>query len=283
MSEQNLKTDTPDTSFALATSFIFGADSQAAVAPSVYPAQTVLNAVLAKANSWSAEQTIAGAPLTFSGNQSAPSWTTSGIRLKSVAGTLTDASSTGTVAAAYTNVLAGDTIAASSATTFTDYFSAFIAEPTAGTNVTMTRKWALGLTGNLRVSGIIASTFTNVNIEFANGSVYFRRTDNAQIQFASSVTSRFAQVAANGSIGFSNTNDNASTAQDTGLVRAAAGIARLTDGSTGGGALQFTERTAPAAPATNNCILFSEDNGAGKTRLVARFPTGADVVLATEA
>ena len=57
---------------------------------------------------------------------------------------------------------------------------------------------------------------------------------------------------------------------------------KVTDGSTAGGALQFQEMTAPAAPATNLCMLYAEDTGGGKTRLVVRFPTGAAQVLATE-
>jgi hypothetical protein len=38
----------------------------------------------------------------------------------------------------------------------------------------------------------------------------------------------------------------------------------------------------PAAPASNNARLYVRDNGAGKTQLVARFPTGAVQVVATE-
>lgn len=82
--------------------------------------------------------------LTLSGNISTPAWTTSGVRLKGVAATLTDTTSTGTVAAAYTDSLGGNTIAATSVTTFTDYITAFFREPVAGTNVTFTRKAALG-------------------------------------------------------------------------------------------------------------------------------------------
>lgn len=40
------------------------------------------------------------------------------------------------------------------------------------------------------------------------------------------------------------------------------------------GALTFSEMTAPSAPAANGCVLFLEDNGAGKTRLMALFNTG---------
>lgn len=48
--------------------------------------------------------------------------------------------------------------------------------------------------------------------------------------------------------------------------------------------LEFDEQgTAPAAPATNAVRLYAEDNGSGKTRIVAKFPTGANVVLGTQA
>jgi hypothetical protein len=82
--------------------------------------------------------------LTLSGNISAAAWTTSGLRIKGVAATLTDTSSSGTVAAAYTDAFGGNTIASSSATTYTNYITAFFREPNAGTNVTMTNKYALG-------------------------------------------------------------------------------------------------------------------------------------------
>ena len=38
----------------------------------------------------------------------------------------------------------------------------------------------------------------------------------------------------------------------------------------------------PAAPASNSGRLYFRDNGAGKTQLVVRFPTGAVQVIATE-
>lgn len=69
---------------------------------------------------------------------------------------------------------------------------------------------------------------------------------------------------------------------DAGLARSAAGIVKITNGSTGAGALHLQEQTAPSAPATNNVYIYAEDNGAGKTRIVALFPTGAAQVLATE-
>jgi hypothetical protein len=44
----------------------------------------------------------------------------------------------------------------------------------------------------------------------------------------------------------------------------------------------FVEMTAPAAPAANTARLYAVDNGAGKTQLMVRFPTGAVQQLAIE-
>lgn len=46
---------------------------------------------------------------------------------------------------------------------------------------------------------------------------------------------------------------------------------------------EMKEQTlTPAAPGADTVRLFAEDNGAGKTRIVARFNTGASVVIATQ-
>jgi len=45
---------------------------------------------------------------------------------------------------------------------------------------------------------------------------------------------------------------------------------------------QFDEVTAPSSPATNKVRIYAEDNGSGKTRLMALFPTGAAVQIAIE-
>lgn len=97
--------------------------------------------------------TVTSGSITMTGNISSAAWTTSGLRYKNVSATLTDTTSTGTVAAAYTNVYGGNTIAASNAATFTDYYTTFITQPTAGTNVTFTRRWALGLSGSISLTG----------------------------------------------------------------------------------------------------------------------------------
>jgi hypothetical protein len=62
-----------------------------------------------------------------------------------------------------------------------------------------------------------------------------------------------------------------------------AGIMELRgSGSSVGGALNLLEMTAPSSPGSNEVVVYAEDNGAGKTRLMALFPTGAAQQLAIE-
>jgi hypothetical protein len=46
--------------------------------------------------------------------------------------------------------------------------------------------------------------------------------------------------------------------------------------------MQFDEMTAPAAPSANAVRIYAEDNGGGKTRLMALFPSGAAQQIAIE-
>ena len=97
--------------------------------------------------------TVSGGSLTFSGPISAPAWTTTGIRHISIPTILTDTTSTGTVANAYTNNFGGNTIAATNATTYTNYGTAYINIPIAGTNVTITNTWSIITEGNILLRG----------------------------------------------------------------------------------------------------------------------------------
>lgn len=48
------------------------------------------------------------------------------------------------------------------------------------------------------------------------------------------------------------------------------------------GALTMQEMSAPSAPGANKAVLYLEDNGSGKTRLMVRFASGAAQQLAIE-
>lgn len=102
--------------------------------------------------------TITSASLITSGNISAAAWTVSGLRNQMSAASYTDTSSTGTVAAAYTDLFGASTILASSATTYTNYYGSYFVAPVASTNVTMTNKWALGA-DSINVAGAGAASF----------------------------------------------------------------------------------------------------------------------------
>lgn len=56
----------------------------------------------------------------------------------------------------------------------------------------------------------------------------------------------------------------------------AATVSQIREGMT------LEEVAAPSAPAANTAVFYCRDNGSGKTQLVARFPTGAVQVIATE-
>lgn len=131
--------------------------AQASVGPSALvsqgdvgtaPNEIPLNQMLGTLAFQNAEAVSVGR-ITLEGDITAPAWTTAGLRVQGRAATLTDTTSSGTVAAAYTNAYGGNTIAASSATTYTVYSTMRINGPTAGTNVTITTRQALSLGASL--------------------------------------------------------------------------------------------------------------------------------------
>lgn len=71
-----------------------------------------------------------------------------------------------------------------------------------------------------------------------------------------------------------------------GLAGSAAGVMQLNNavgkGSGYGAAAEMWEMTAPAAPAANGVRIYAQDNGAGKTQLMALFASGAAQQIAIE-
>lgn len=155
----------------------------------------------------------------LTGNQSLAAWTTSGAKLKGGGSTLTDTTSSGTVAAAYTNVLGGNTIAASNSTTFTDYVSTYVSDPVAGTNVTITNKWSFGTQGNIKSGGVVNSTGYQVNssaiITESGTTRTLSATDNGKIIYCTSSSAITITTAASLGAGFSCTIIQGGTGQIT--------------------------------------------------------------------
>lgn len=184
--------------------------------------------------------TISGASFGLSGNISAVNWATNGVQYKNVPATLTNTTSSGTVATAYSSVWGGNTIAASAATTFTNYYEAYFTAPIQGTNVTMTNSWALGA-DSLQVNGPInltggvtagaassfsgVTTFTNtMKIQGGNGAnrgVSIGVLGIADITMGSDIVAAWT----------SSTNPNGT--KDTGLSRDTAGVIDVGTGAQG--------------------------------------------------
>jgi len=49
-----------------------------------------------------------------------------------------------------------------------------------------------------------------------------------------------------------------------------------------GGHIELTEISTPPSGTTSDAKIFAEDNGAGKTRIMAQFQTGGKVLIAIE-
>jgi hypothetical protein len=88
------------------------------------------------------------------GGASHTSWTTAGLGLVVVGGTITDTTGTGTIATEAAMGMGPYTIAASNTgVTVTNLDELYISAPIAGTNVTATNKWSLHTAGNILVGG----------------------------------------------------------------------------------------------------------------------------------
>lgn len=142
-----------------------------------------------------------------------------------------------------------------------------------GANATNTSQAFL----KLLLTGTIANQLTTTKdlLYWSGGSQIVSSAGTAFLGFKrhgdSTDRLRFEALTAGGRIQF-----GSGAALDAALARVAAAIIGVTS------TFEFTEIADPAAGATNTARLYAKDNGAGKTQLVVRFPTGAVQVLATE-
>jgi hypothetical protein len=89
-------------------------------------------------------------------------------------------------------------------------------------------------------------------------------------------------VASEGGAGFKASTTSQFFYWDSLFIRKEAASILKIDDNTNGAAIQLEEMTAPSAPAADNVRIYAEDNGSGKTRLMALFPTGAAQQIAIE-
>ena len=153
---------------------------------------------------------VTSGSLIFSGNISSTAWTTSGIRHVSIPATITDTSSTGTVANAYTNAFGGNTIAASNTVTYTNYATMFVNSPVIGTNVTITNSYSIITAGSVNIGGTITGGGVRTNSTStppANPTVgdiwYNTTTDDIYRYTTDGTTSAWMDITGPGGLGIS--------------------------------------------------------------------------------
>jgi hypothetical protein len=184
-------TDIPSLTASYATA-AEGSLAASAVQPAAFASPPAIGGTAPAAGAFTALTSLS---LNLAGAISAE-WTTGGVGLKTTARTLTYTGAAGTVAAAYTNVLGGNTIAAANTTTFTNYGTLYIAEPVAGTNVTLTNKYSLILGGGFKAAG---------NIELGPFSVGITHLGSLSGAQTISLTGGIATLTATAAVAITNT------------------------------------------------------------------------------
>lgn len=144
----------------------------------------------------------------------------------------------------------------------------------------------------LNVTNTASNADSNLMLLQVGGSNRFRVGVNGQVYFSYGVScpqvalwESYATAVSLSSVSMISWGDGVPTINvlDTAINRSAAGVVGIRGNSpTAGGALEFLEQTAPSAPGANAVRLYAQDNGAGKTQLMALFNTGAAQQVAIE-
>lgn len=138
-------------------------------------------------------------------------------------------------------------------------------------------------------AGTLLSGINSGGSILLGGAVQFRASSNRTFYSSGGGTlltilsgNGGAQTGSSGTFGWTVSATDSTLALDTALVRAAAAVVGITNGSTGGGAIEFTAMTAPSAPSAGKGRVWFEDNGSGKLRYMVRFPSGAAQQISIE-
>lgn len=178
------------------------------------------------ADNFAVPTTVTGASFGLSGNFSAPDWNTAGVRYKNAAATITDTTSTGTVATAYTDLFGGNTIAASSATTFTNYFGSYFKAPISGASVTITNGWALGA-DSAKISDLSEASGGGATLGSPTGGNEGAGTLNAQGGVYKQGVA-YSLAAGNGATLNAQPSNPTSTTSTTGVMAGVGGTCKIT-------------------------------------------------------
>ena len=167
--------------------------------------------------------------------------------------------------------------------------------PGANQNITLTP----GGTGKVRLPDGLATqlalcftTTTNTGIFAAVSGTRFGIVSNGT--FSLNVASNFISMPTASVLGWTSVGGADGSSIEAGLAYNAAGVVEVNNGTAASYRdlklrnllnteyHQMTEMTAPSAPAANSVRIYAEDNGSGKTRLMALFASGVAQQLAIE-
>jgi hypothetical protein len=111
--------------------------------------------------------------MTASSSISSLAWTTGGINLKLKARTYTDNSTaaSSTISSRYINVIEAPTLASSNVITVTDAVNLFVTAPVAGTNSTLTNRWAILTDGDVKSTSTTDSSSSSTGAIVVSGGV----------------------------------------------------------------------------------------------------------------
>jgi hypothetical protein len=284
MTDIDLKTLTPDTSLPT-TGFLFGADSQATASPSVYGVTTAITTILG--NAASSDALVFNSDTTFSRGAIRNFRFGAADAATALAQTLSVQS---VVAGATTNPAGADFTITGSQGLGSGAGGSIIfkvapagtaanpAQNALATALTINSSRQLVFPDSATPSTLIQFQYTGYGIgSNANGETVFTINNALRATIGNN-----ARLWNGGTFAWSSTSSSNDTS-DVILSREAAGVLGVRGTSTSvGAALSFIEQTAPASPAANIVRIYAEDNGAGKTRLMALFATGAAQQIAIE-
>lgn len=251
---------------------LFGATATGATAPDKFTAAAVLGFIRGQDHTWTGQQTFAIGTLTASKPFAiTQTWNSSGVTFTGLDINITDTASA--AASIIQNWRVGGTsvgsITKAGAATFSSTIRAMAGQILAPNGDGSLPGFAFGSATGAGLSYSTSDFSGNIRLQTAAGTVCSFNTAHGVMLENSRVlgwTSNIYVVAPN-----------------TRLTRVADGIVGVrANSNTAGGAMNFVEQTAPAAPSADQVVIYAEDNGAGKTRFMARFATGAAQQIAIE-
>lgn len=200
-------------------------------------------------------------------NYSTSAWGVTGPTLQVKAATLTDTSSTGTVASTAFNSFGTPTIASTNTVTYTDLANVYVTAPAAGTHATVTNLWGIWNAGATRLDGAVQAN----NLTASRPVV----TD-ANKNLASSAFT----IAAPGTSGKVLTSDGTNWVSSSANTVPAAGTANniLYDNGTAWTSAAAYPSVFTVSPASGNQILLGSTSGGAVVALQQTALPGASAV-----